>query len=352
MKLVLSSSLQEVLFKNTMALQYEVDYTDKATAVAGKSKYCEPCFIRSGNQIGFGLAYYNRSLYNEEFFGGAGSTQPNQIAGYIFPNTVIPSLGNTPNEYINNGINGMREGVRFWTMHKSENAIMKLKSYTAAPLYFVYNSPQLLEYTDDAYNIKSINPYACPGYSDTPKGVVSCSLFNKVIGNNMLSADSSAKKFVAVPEYGDPYDKNKITGWHNENKKLYLYRDGAYAAPSLSDYINGKNIPTVSYTFKGEVTTKNTQNKKAEECFAGVYLPSMDYPGNGKEAVLVKNSYYGSTRATKYLCNGNPDYINGNTIWSSFELVTGKDPSLVKSIEQGGSFSFNHIRNFFGLSAN
>lgn len=312
---------QELLFRNTIALQYDVDYLEIATGI-----YSTQTMIRSANQIGFGLAYYNSLGYSSEFFGGD-SKRPTNVEGYLLPNTVVPQLGHDENIYLNYSLpDKVFTGVQWWQPGKDETAISSLSNYKARSLYFIYNGNLL---SDPLNPDKADDPNDPENVGEPPLMSGKKGLFNKVIGNgdDQITGDSSAKQ---------------------NQRLLMLHTNGTYKVPSISDLRKGV-LPRISYSFHGVVTTKNSVNKQAEQCFAGVHIPdNMKYPGKGKPAQLPANSTYGSTNTLNSLCNSNPDYALANPYYY-YKLVDNKAYG-VKNMEQNGALLLIPVKNFFGLT--
>lgn len=314
-----TKSLQELLFQNALALQYDVGYTEIATAVAKKAAKCSKnsCgIVRIGNQIGFGLAFYNASRYSTEFFGGAKNVGP-QVAGYIFPTTITPKLGLGQSvTYTNDGPGGgTNRGVQWWQQHKDELPQNQEQEYEAAPLYFVFNHPQLLPtgFEQSKMVVNSALPFPIG-----PEGV-----FNKIIARNgYYTGDSSAAQ---------------------NGRVQTLVKDGSYSPPSIKELIAGGELPTPIYNFSGVATTLDPN---ATQCFNGVYVPHMRYPGKDKRGQLVNNSTYGSLNAKRYFCNANP---SSKDTWSNFIFENSSDMITVSNMKVNKTFILNPIKNFFGL---
>jgi hypothetical protein len=264
--------------------------------------------IRAANQLSFGLAYYNEKEYSDEFFGGV-HNRPGTVSGYIFPSTGLANLGKSENTYTNSdpsAPNVTKKGVRWWQNYKEEAKIDNLTEYKASPLYFVYNLSNLLPIEGDVVN--------------RDQG----GLFNKIIGGDTVTGDSSAKQ---------------------KNYEVKVVIDGVTSFPSLDRLVMG-NLFSTTYTLSGYATTLN--DKAANQCFAGVYLPRLNYPGKNKSAQLYAGETYGSVNAEKYLCNKNPNR-DPNKNWTYFKL--GSDSAYgVKGIEEKSAFSLIPIKNFFGIN--
>lgn len=337
--IVLPGTVAELLFQNARALQYEATYTEKASGLGIDSNSCprdgkkKECTVyRAGNEIEFGLVFYNEKNYTPEFFGGNANV-PSERSGYFLPTVSEPALGiKSDNQYLNPEFNHVKPGARWWQNYSSKDPIRNVQYYSSNPLYFVINHHNLLPYSISDETAQKVNQ-ATAGTKV---------LFNKVIGADILTGDSSAK-------HKD----------NNENAKSAFTLLGAYVAPSLKELAQDKPLPDAEYALSGYATNNNEKGNKVVDCFAGVYLPKLNFSGKNAYPDLKSNSTYGSADPTQYLCNAGTYTIsnsNGN-LEADYKVATfklgaeqEKDHLKLQALDQTVKLQLNPIsNNFFGV---
>ncbi|AUR51821.1 hypothetical protein [Aquella oligotrophica] len=285
-----SGSLQELLLNNSVALQYEINYSEVGTG------YWNGDMIRGGNMIQLGMAYFNQSENSSEF-----GNSPASTGGYIYPSVTTPTLGTTNNNtYYNYGTS--YNCTQWWQPLDAGGEVCNLVNYPTSSLYFV------------SYTSNKSQPMITFGQT-TPATIESVGL-NKVIAAGSYTQDSSKSQNYATSTWG--------VGITTQ-------------IPSIAQLAAGSLLMNFSYTTSGFITTTGTTNTPSH-CYAGVYLPNVD---TGNSTIAYG---YGNPNGYNYLC-GSPS----GTAW----LALSNNPTdafTVNSIQQTITFTFSPISNFFGFN--
>lgn len=304
-----SELILTLLYKNSIALQYNVLYNEMTTGIATNGD-----IIRAGNQIPFGIAFYNPIITSPEFYGN--NQGYSSSSGYILPSQNIPQLKapGEGNNYYNPSINGGYSLGTEWVQlyDKSGGVITQAVSYPESSLYFT------LFYPNDGYF-----DFFIPGQNQTSLGYFSSVGLNKIIAPNTLTYDS----------------QSMAINFSTYASGLNLYNQVSYTIPTLSGLANGQLLPSFSYQGAGYVIgAANNTETAASYCLAGTFLPNLS--GNN-----IDKPYGYPYTPFNYFCasdNGGSAYF---TLGNSNNTTTYNISSPYEVI----MLSFTPINNFFGF---
>lgn len=310
-----SNPLVDLLLINSVALQYQIQYNEVGTGVWNSD------MIRAGNQIAFGLAYFNQQLSAGEYSG-----QTSLISsGYILPNISAPILM-SPNGagYYNQNSNTTFETSTQWGQPYGSSPVSESVTYPDSPLYFV-----LYDVNSNPLNLLPIGQSV-----DNMLEIYSVGI-NKVIGNNILTTDSQS-----MLSNGSGYNS-----W-------FSYAGAAFNFPTLNQLANGAILPSYILGNAGQVTgsanglNSNSSANAAATCLNGVFLPDLN-----SQTATISNGYGWPRNVYNYICY--PYYTDGANTWFTLNATTtsGKTSNYeVSNIEEDSFYNFSPIPNFFGFS--
>lgn len=300
-------SVVPLLYKNSIALQYNVLYNEMTTGIAANGD-----LIRAGNQIPFGIAFYNAATATPEFYGNNQAGASN--SGYILASQNIPQLkapGQGNNYYNPTSNNGYSLGTEWVQLYdNSASVILQALSYPESSLYFtLFDANNRIDFFNPGQYQASLGAFYNVG-------------LNKIIAPNSLTVDSQSV--------------------NNSNQNaigLSLFNQVAYTIPNIFGLASGQLLPSFGYQGEGYVIgTYNNSDTGAASCLSGTFLPSLS-------GSTITKSYGYPNLPYGYFCanNGSSAYFALNS------SSTGGTSYSISSPYEVIMLSFTPINNFFGF---
>lgn len=307
-----TNPISELLLMNSVALQYQVQYGDVGTGM------WDGDMIRAGNQIEFGLVYFNSQLSAGEYSGQTALIS----SGYILPNVSAPVLMSPNNQGYSNSATTTVEYSTQWGQPYDSSPVSGPVNYPDSPLYFV-----LYNINGDGLNLLPIGETINNVLFFPSVGI------NKVIANNVLTTDSQS----TLSDAGSP---NGL-----------LYSGVTFNFPTLNQLADNSPLPSYVFYSNGHVVgsasgiNSNPSSGAAAICLSGVFLPDLN-----TKTSSISNGYGWPRNKYSYLCGAGD---TNNETW--FTLNSSNTSGLssnyqVTDLSVSSSYSLSPISNFFGFS--